>query len=193
MVAPGINTCGTSDPVKAQSFADSLQEKLTAQPATRMPNGLTSMMPCTTQPWLHSARKNARMLTASRFAGKKCSQSRRPSGKQCWLTGRTLSLTLSPSACNALQAARIKAKQTANCCANEYWQNLCAKIQQWTVATQRGCMRASKLPPALRASKQPRSNQRLPRSSLIRACSCSSTQPRTSSQTLPSMPCLGCQ
>ena len=37
-VAPGINTCGTSDPVNAQSFADSLQEKLTAQPTTSKPD-----------------------------------------------------------------------------------------------------------------------------------------------------------
>ena len=60
------------------------------QPTTPMPNGLTSVMSSTTQPWLHSARKHARMLTVSRLAGKKCSQSRRSRGKRCWLTSRTL-------------------------------------------------------------------------------------------------------
>ena len=66
-----ISTCDTFDQVKAQSFADSLQEKLLAQPATRMPNGLTSL----------SCIRQERMLTGSRLAGKKCSQSRRPRGK----------------------------------------------------------------------------------------------------------------
>ena len=61
------------------------------QPETRMPNGLTSVMPSTTQPWLHSARKNARTLTGARLAGEKCSQSRRPRGRRCWLTSRILS------------------------------------------------------------------------------------------------------
>ena len=82
---PRINSCGTSNPVKAQSFAENLQ-----QPATPMPNGLISAMPSTTQPWLHLARKNARMLTGLMLARKKCSQSRRPRGKRCWLTSRTL-------------------------------------------------------------------------------------------------------
>ena len=35
----------------------------------------------------------------------------------------------SPSTRDALRAARSKAQQTARRCANEYWQNLCAKIQ----------------------------------------------------------------
>ena len=35
----------------------------------------------------------------------------------------------SPSTRDTLQAARSKAQQTASRCANEYWQNLCAKIQ----------------------------------------------------------------
>ena len=35
---PRINTCGTSDPVKAQNFADSLQEKLAGQPTTSNPD-----------------------------------------------------------------------------------------------------------------------------------------------------------
>ena len=35
----------------------------------------------------------------------------------------------SPNTRNALRAARSKAQQTARHCANEYWQNLCAKIQ----------------------------------------------------------------
>ena len=91
---PRINTCGTSDPVKAQSFTDLTGPRRNLlrnqQQATRMPNGLTSVMTSTTQPWLHSAKTNARMLTGSRLAGKKCSQSRRPRGKQCWLTSRTL-------------------------------------------------------------------------------------------------------
>ena len=64
--------------------------QLAAQPATRMPNGLTSVMPSTTQPWLHSARKNARMPTGWGLAGKKCRQSRSQRGKQCQLTSRTL-------------------------------------------------------------------------------------------------------
>ncbi|XP_068703763.1 craniofacial development protein 2-like [Montipora foliosa] len=52
---PCINACGTSDPVKAQNFVDSLQEKLRNQQplaATQMPNGLTSVIypldPCLT-------------------------------------------------------------------------------------------------------------------------------------------------
>ena len=35
----------------------------------------------------------------------------------------------SPSTRDALRAARSKAQQTARRCGNEYWQNLCAKIQ----------------------------------------------------------------
>ena len=35
---PRINTCGTSNPVKAQSFTDSLQEKLAVQPTTSNPD-----------------------------------------------------------------------------------------------------------------------------------------------------------
>ena len=35
----------------------------------------------------------------------------------------------SPSTRDALRAARSKAQQTARRCANEYWQNICAKIQ----------------------------------------------------------------
>ena len=34
-----------------------------------------------------------------------------------------------PSTRDALKAARSKAQQTARCCANEYWQSLCARIE----------------------------------------------------------------
>ena len=42
---PRINTCGTSDPVKAQSIADSLQEKFAAQPTTSNPDAKWSLLP----------------------------------------------------------------------------------------------------------------------------------------------------
>ena len=109
----------------------------------------------------------------------------------------------SPSTRDALWAARSKAQQTARRCANEYWQNLCAKIQLAAdCGHAKGMYEDLKTATSPTSAKTaPRSNQRLARSSLIRACSCSvewsiissSTQPRTSSQTLPLMPCLGCQ
>ena len=127
-------------------------------------------MPSVTQPWLHLASKNARMLTGSRFAGKKCSQSRKRRGKRCWFTSRTL-----PQA-QATPFEQLGARPSRPPAAvpTSIDRTYAPKSnQKRTVAMQRGCMRASKLPPALRASKQPRSNKRPARSSLIRACSCS--------------------
>ena len=76
-----IKGCPTSTPV-ALPTPLRLRASLTAfrrnllrnqPPATQVPNGLTSVMPSTIQPRLHLARMNARMLTGSRLAGKKCS------------------------------------------------------------------------------------------------------------------------
>ena len=76
---PRINTCGTSDPVirlRALLAASRRNLLRNQQPATQMPNGVTSVMPSMTQPWLHSARENARMLTDSRLAGKNAASHR---------------------------------------------------------------------------------------------------------------------
>ena len=112
---PRINACGTSDPVKAQNLADSLQEKLAAQPATRMPNGLTSVMPSTTQPRLHSTKKNTRMLTGS---CKACWEEMQPVTEAKRKAMLAHKQNPSPSTRAAPQAARSKAQQTARCCAN---------------------------------------------------------------------------
>ena len=80
---PCINAGGIPSPLRLRASPTASRRNLlrNQQPATRMPNGLTSVMPSSTQPWLHSARKNTRRLTGSRLAGKKCSQSRRTRGK----------------------------------------------------------------------------------------------------------------
>ena len=94
-VAPVSTPVALSTPLRLSASLTGSRRHLLCnqQPATQMPNGLTSMMSSTTQPWLHLARKNARMLTGLRLAGKKCSQSRRPRGKRCWLTSRTIPQT----------------------------------------------------------------------------------------------------
>ena len=89
---PRINAGGIPTPLRLRASPTASRRNLlrNQQPATRMPNGLISVMPSSTQPWLHSTRKNTRRLTDSRLAGKKCSQSRRPRGKRCWPKSRTL-------------------------------------------------------------------------------------------------------
>ena len=110
--------CGTSDPFKAPSFADSLQEKLAAQPTTSNPDARWSH--------LHDAIYDSAMSAFGKKERKKeCSQSRRPRGKRRWLTSRTVPQVHATN----LRAARSKVQQTTRHCANEYWQNLCAKIQ----------------------------------------------------------------
>ena len=90
---PRINTCGTSDPVKAQSFAESLQEKLDAQPTTSTLDAK----------WSHlcDAIYNSSMAAFGKKEGKNadwfevCWEEMQPvteakRKKLCWLTSRTL-------------------------------------------------------------------------------------------------------
>ena len=88
-----INTCGTSDPVKAQSFTVRLKEKLAAQPTTSNPDAKWShfcdaIYDSAMAAFGKKERKNADWFEA---CWEECSQSRRPRGKRCWLTNRTLS------------------------------------------------------------------------------------------------------
>ena len=170
------------------------------QPPTRMPSGLTSVMPSTTQPWLHSARKNARMLTGSSLSGKKCSQSRRPRGKRCWLTSRTLPQAHAPPF--EQLGARPRRPPAAVPTSTEPMQNLCAKLQLAA-----DCGHTKGIYEGIKTATSPTSVKTAPLKSktgevitdqsmqLQRWWSIisTSTQPRTSSQTLPSMPCLSCQ
>ena len=120
---PRINTCGTSGPVKAQSFADSLPEKLAAQPISSNPDAK----------WSHL--RDAIYDSAMAPFGKKERKDAADWFEACWeemqpVTDAKRKAMLahkqnpSPSTRDALRAARSKAQQTARRCANEYWQNL---------------------------------------------------------------------
>ena len=86
---PRINACGTSDPVKAQSFAYSLQENLAGQPTTSNPDAKWS--------YLCDAIYDSAMAA---FGKKECKNAdcgllgrnaASHGGNRCWLTSRTLS------------------------------------------------------------------------------------------------------
>ena len=194
MGRPHINTCGTSDPVKAQSFADSLQEKLDAQPSTSNQDTKWShLCDAIYDSFGKKERKNADWFEA-------CWEEMQPVTEAKRKAMLAHKQNPSPSTRDALRAARSKAQQTARRYANEYWQNRCAKIQLAA-----DCGHAKGMYEGIKTGTGPVSVKtappRLTRSSLIRACGCSvgwsiissSTHSRTSSQTLPSMPCLGCQ
>ncbi|XP_068724077.1 uncharacterized protein [Montipora capricornis] len=87
-----INTYGTSDPVKAQSFAVRLKETLAEQPTTSNPDAKRSHLREAIYDSGMAAFGKKERINADWFEAcwKECSQSRRPRGKRCWLTSRTL-------------------------------------------------------------------------------------------------------
>ena len=101
-----ISTCDTFDPVKAQSFADSLQEKLLAQLTTSNPDAKWSHLL-----ELHSARKNADWFEA-------CWEEMQPVTEAKRKVMLARKQNPSPSTFDTLRAARSKAQQTAHRCAN---------------------------------------------------------------------------
>lgn len=127
---PRINTCGTFDPTKAQSFADNFKDRLATQPPPSDPGD-----PVATWNHLRNAiydpamaafgkkeHKNADWFEAHWEEMQPVTEARRKGlldHKQ----------NTCPSPRDALKAARSKAQQTARRCANEYWQTLCAQIQ----------------------------------------------------------------
>ena len=85
---PRINTCGTSDPVKAQSFADSLQEKLAAQPTTSNPGAKWShLRDAIYDSAMAAFGKNADWFEACWAEMQLITEAKT---KRCWLTSRTL-------------------------------------------------------------------------------------------------------
>ncbi|PFX17198.1 Craniofacial development protein 2 [Stylophora pistillata] len=124
---PRINTCATADPAKAQNFVETLQKKFANQPTTDD----------TDAKWCHlwdviydsvmsafgrKAHKNANWLEAHWKEMQPVTEAKRIA---------LLAYKQNPchSTRDALRAAKSKAQQTARCCANKYWQSLCAKIQ----------------------------------------------------------------
>ena len=157
-----INTCGTSDPVRAQSIAVRLKENFAEQPTTSNPDAKWSHLREAIYDSAMAAfgkkeRKNADWFEA---CWKECSQSRRPRGKRCWLTSRTL-----PQA-HATPFKQLGARPSRPP----------ATVPTSTGRTYAPCERQN----------SPRSNQRLAMSSLIRACSCSVGWSIISSSTQPS-------
>ena len=115
---PHINTCGTSDPVKAQIFADSLQEKLAAQPTTSNPDAK----------WSHLLDA---IYDSAMAAFSKKEHNNTDWFEACWeemqpVTEAKTKAMLArkqnpfPSTRDVLRAAGSKAQQTAHRCANEY-------------------------------------------------------------------------
>ena len=117
-VAPASIPVALPHPLRLRASLTASRRNLLAnqQPATRMPNGLTSEMPSTTQPWLHSAKKehkNADWFKAWWEEMQPVTEAKR----KAMLAHKQ---NPSPSTRNALRAARSKAQQTARRCANEY-------------------------------------------------------------------------
>ena len=180
---------------KVQSFAHSLQEKLALQPTTSNPDAK----------WSHLC--GAIYDSAMTAFGKKVPKNA-DWFEACWVEMQPvteakrkamLARKQNPSSSrrDTLQAARSKAQQTTRRCASEYWQNLRAKIQLTAdCGREKGMYEGIKIATGPMSIKTAPLKSKTARSSLIKACSCSvgwtiissSTQPRTSSQTLPSMP-----
>ena len=107
-----------------------------------------------------------------------------------------------PSTHDALKAARSKAQQTARCCANEYWQTLCAKIQSaadcgYTRGMYEG-IKAATGPTSVKTAllKSKAGETIIDQSQQLQrwvAHYPSFARRRISSQSLPSTPCPACQ
>ncbi|XP_068737994.1 craniofacial development protein 2-like [Montipora capricornis] len=113
---PHIKTCGTLDHIKAQSFADRLEEKLAAQPTTSNPDAKWSHLRDAIYDSAKTAlskkdRKNADWFEA-------CWEEMQPvteAERKAMLAHKQ---NPSPSTCDALRSARSKAQLTARRCAN---------------------------------------------------------------------------
>lgn len=112
-----INTCSTSNPIKAQSFAESLQDKLAAQPTTGNPD----------VKWFHLCDDIYDSAMAA-FGKKECKkaewfEARWKELKPVTEAKRKVLLAHKqipcPSTCDALRVAWSKAQQTSRCCANK--------------------------------------------------------------------------
>ena len=126
---PRIDTSGANNPSKTQTFADTLQEKISTRSADHPSDADTT--------WGHP--RDAIYDSAMAAFGKK-ERSSADSFEAHWIelqpvteAKRKALLAYKQNPCpgtrDALRAARSKAQQTARRCANEYWQNLCANIQ----------------------------------------------------------------
>ena len=126
---PRINTSGANDPSKTQTFADTLQEKISTRSADHPSDADTT--------WGHL--RDAIYDSAMAAFGKK-ERSSADWFEAHWIqlqpvteAKRKALLAYKQNPCpgtrDALRAARSKAQQTARHCANEYWQNLCGNIQ----------------------------------------------------------------
>ena len=124
---PRINTCATADPAKAQSFVETLQEKLANQPTTDVADAK----------WCHlrDAIYDSAMSAFGRKAHKNADwfEAHWKEMQPVTEAKRIALLAYKQNPCHstrdALRAAKSKAQQTARRCANKYWQTLCAKIQ----------------------------------------------------------------
>ena len=106
----------------AQSFADSLQEKLASQPTTSNPDAKWSPLrdaiyDSAMAAFGEKGRKNADWFEA-------CWEEMQPVTEAKRKAMLAHKQNPSESTLDALRAARRKAQQTARRCANEYWQNL---------------------------------------------------------------------